>query len=362
MRSAIIISVLLLCQSYGKGQVNSYNYNINLHHFGDLLPFAGWRTSQEVYDLSMDDKRNITIIEMHKHSNKPIVFFQAMNNLELIGNGWVAAVLIKRKYRTPGEMKNISPGDQRNTLIVEINKRQGKAIPYLQSLDNFTLVKTDSEIYGPIQGFQPNYPAAIPFDLSSLSEECRFAVMPRNADITSMVEAFIGKNLPPGCSGELFEIMYSAANNFIGSFLRSVPDPAAVPADKLVDLNNFYRKGARISAKAALEYPKNASDKLNFAWKLIPVSGTGFYYIVSPVSDNYRLHIERGRVEAGKIHPGAFSAMWRVVPVPGQPHTFQLVNRWKNTHKIHCESGKLEASPIADSAHTSWWVIKALPK
>lgn len=67
----------------------------------------------------------------------PIYFDPASKKADLTLNG----ILRSLNIRTEEELKHMSEDDKRNTLIVEISNRKSLQIPYLQSKNNFELMK-----------------------------------------------------------------------------------------------------------------------------------------------------------------------------------------------------------------------------
>lgn len=117
-----------------------------------LLIAGGFRSHKEVIAMSQDDRRNTLIVEMSKHSNKPTTFFQAMSGAELEGVGAVLVFLRRAGIRTDAELVKISPDDQRNILIVEVDGHTHLG-SRLQSLTNIKLVAVG-------MGADPGFPDA----------------------------------------------------------------------------------------------------------------------------------------------------------------------------------------------------------
>lgn len=101
-----------------------------------MLLVGGFRTQHELNAMSLDDMRNTLIVEMTNHSNQ--TNYQAYNDRDLAGAGAVMVALRELKIRTDAQLRTISSDDQRNTLIVELDRQvqMGRA---LQGLDNLKL-------------------------------------------------------------------------------------------------------------------------------------------------------------------------------------------------------------------------------
>jgi hypothetical protein len=85
---------------------------------GALLA-GGFRTHHQLNAMSADDQRNTLIVEMAKHSNQ--TNFQSFSDGDLAGAGLIMVFLLKGGIRTAAQLQTISVNDQRNIMIVEIN-------------------------------------------------------------------------------------------------------------------------------------------------------------------------------------------------------------------------------------------------
>jgi hypothetical protein len=87
--------------------------------------------------MSAGDQRNTLIVEMSKHSNQ--TNFQSFSDANLGSAGVLMVFLLKGGIRTAAQLATISVDDQRNIMIVEIDAltKRGKA---LQALSNTDLV------------------------------------------------------------------------------------------------------------------------------------------------------------------------------------------------------------------------------
>ncbi|MGB3509571.1 MAG: hypothetical protein WBA93_10055 [Microcoleaceae cyanobacterium] len=103
-----------------------------------VLLEGGWRNQRDLATMSDDDKRNTLIVELDLGSAENIPYLQSLDNNELIGSAALYIWLRDKKIRTKEELSKMSLGDQRNTVIVEINVRSKSSIsiPDLQGMNN----------------------------------------------------------------------------------------------------------------------------------------------------------------------------------------------------------------------------------
>lgn len=95
-----------------------------------------------------------------------------------------------------------------------------------------------------------------------------------------------------------------------------------------------------------------------FHWALEPVLGTPYYRLKNRHTGLY-LHNENGRLENGAISYGWWSAMWELVPIPGQSH-YQIRNRWKPNQYLHTEYGYLQLGGIRPGWWSAMWSVEPL--
>jgi hypothetical protein len=105
---------------------------------GALLA-GNFRTQHELDAMPREDQRNTLIVEMAKHSNQNN--YQAFNDATLEGMGAVMVALRSGRMRDDAGLRTMSADDQRNTLIVEMD-RQTHLGKRLQGLTNMQLVLT----------------------------------------------------------------------------------------------------------------------------------------------------------------------------------------------------------------------------
>ena len=102
-----------------------------------VLLAGGFRTQHELNKMSQEDMRNTLIVELTNHSNQ--TDYQAYDDLRLAGAGAVMVLLWAIGSRDDAALRTMSAGDQRNTLIVELDE-QANLGPSLQALSDLELV------------------------------------------------------------------------------------------------------------------------------------------------------------------------------------------------------------------------------
>lgn len=106
-----------------------------------VLMAGGFRTFVQIVQADGDDVRNTLITEVAAHSNQSVASLQALNDDELTGAGAVMVFLLRGGMRTADQLRGVSIDDQRNIAIVEIDGQTRFGAP-LQELSSFDLVKT----------------------------------------------------------------------------------------------------------------------------------------------------------------------------------------------------------------------------
>ena len=105
-----------------------------------VLLVGGFRTHQEMNAMSLGDQRNTLIVELAKRTNRPVKYYQSLNDSELSRIGAVLVFIRVAKFRTDIELKTMSDTDLRNTLIVEISKQNKTPVSKIQSFNNGDLI------------------------------------------------------------------------------------------------------------------------------------------------------------------------------------------------------------------------------
>jgi hypothetical protein len=104
------------------------------------LTVGKFRTQSDLVGMSIDDQRNILIVELAGRTNKPGGYFQSLDNNTLAGVGALLDYFRAAKIRTDQDIKNLSDDDIRNIFIVELDARTHRGIT-LQGLSNIELVR-----------------------------------------------------------------------------------------------------------------------------------------------------------------------------------------------------------------------------
>jgi hypothetical protein len=102
-----------------------------------VLLAGKFRTQHELNTMSSEDQRNTLIVELSGRSNQHN--FQSFNDFELAGMGAVLVFLREARIRNDAQLKTLSIDDMRNISIVEIDG-QTHLGSRLQSLSNMDLV------------------------------------------------------------------------------------------------------------------------------------------------------------------------------------------------------------------------------
>ena len=104
-----------------------------LTNLASTLMAGEWRSRQDVKSMSGDDQRNTLIVELNHITSESVPWLQGKKDGQLIEIASVAIFLRNAEIRTLDELAGMSADDQRNTLIVELNKATNETIPALQA-------------------------------------------------------------------------------------------------------------------------------------------------------------------------------------------------------------------------------------
>ena len=115
------------------------------------LKITGWRSAQDLTSMSTEDERNTLIVELNHHSNLSIHQLQAKHNTgslnSLTGMAAICYFLYTNNICSIHSLNSMSDQDQRNTLIVELNKKVNKEISELQGMNDHELVVCGADFY-----------------------------------------------------------------------------------------------------------------------------------------------------------------------------------------------------------------------
>jgi hypothetical protein len=105
-----------------------------------ILLAGKWRTQDELNKMSAGDIRNTLIVELSKHTNQPVGYFQGKKDDDLVGFGAMVVFLLKTGIRNDTWLKQNTDDDHRNILIYVLAPRPG-----LQGMSNQELVQIGLE-------------------------------------------------------------------------------------------------------------------------------------------------------------------------------------------------------------------------
>jgi hypothetical protein len=120
-----------------------------------VLLLGGFRTQHELNAMSYEDMRNTLIVELSKHSNQAVPWYQGQDDATLGGMGAAMVFLRHTGIRDDAALRQMSADDQRNTLIVEMGAQTGQG-HVLQGFSTLQLVLialgSDLAIRGQVPG------------------------------------------------------------------------------------------------------------------------------------------------------------------------------------------------------------------
>jgi hypothetical protein len=118
-----------------------------------VLIAGRFRTQRELMEMSPDDQRNTLIVELSHRTSQPVQYFQGLPDDVLAGAGAVLVFLHSGRIRTDEQLATITDGDQRNIAIVEIGASTGIPGSALQAMHSIDLVLTGLGMGGsPLRG------------------------------------------------------------------------------------------------------------------------------------------------------------------------------------------------------------------
>jgi len=103
-----------------------------------VLIVGQFRRPSDLVGMSLDDQRNILIVELSGRTNQSGGYYQSLDNDTLAGAGAMLVFVREAKIRTDETLKTLTDDDIRNIFIVEIFGRTGRTD--LQGLTNIQLV------------------------------------------------------------------------------------------------------------------------------------------------------------------------------------------------------------------------------
>jgi len=107
------------------------------------LLFGAWRTQSQLLEMSDGDMRTTLIVEMERISSLSISELQALSSCgnlgSLVGFSSISVFLLTRNIRTSAQLSSMDYDDQRNTLITNFVNNLGMTTTDLQALGDFDL-------------------------------------------------------------------------------------------------------------------------------------------------------------------------------------------------------------------------------
>lgn len=124
-----------------------------------VLMAIGARSHVQLTQMSWGDQRNTLIVELAGRTGQGVPHFQAMDDQTLEGVGAVYAFLLAGGIRTADQLRTMSDGDRRNTLIVELDAQTHLGVARLQGTANLglVLIGLGSLVDGQQLGTQPSF-------------------------------------------------------------------------------------------------------------------------------------------------------------------------------------------------------------
>ncbi|WP_459213084.1 hypothetical protein [Aquimarina rhabdastrellae] len=130
---------------------NQINYENDKEILIPTILNTQWRDFNSIMNMSDENIRNTLIVELNNRTNENISYLQTQSNLELSVYSLLYTFLKTASIRTESELKNMTLGDLRNTLIIEnANNLGNQNIRGLQKLSTEKLVQLGYSWYLPI--------------------------------------------------------------------------------------------------------------------------------------------------------------------------------------------------------------------
>ena len=137
-------SQVLVTDSEETNIVKMRKTSMKYNSASQALLFGGWRTKQEVDEMSDEEKRNTLIVELEKITSYSIEELQELSTngeLEsLVGIAAISVFLESRLIRSTDELYTMTYEEQRNTLIADLNVNANYDVSYMQGLGDFDVV------------------------------------------------------------------------------------------------------------------------------------------------------------------------------------------------------------------------------
>jgi len=155
------------------------------------LLFGAWRTQSQLLEMSDGDMRNTLIVEMERISSLSISELQALSSCgnlgSLVGFSSISVFLLTRNIRTSAQLSSMDYDDQRNTLITNFVNNLGMTTTDLQALGDFDLTSVGfaSNLYA---GNAGSGSTTIPGPTYSPTPTCHLAKVSAVVEPSALVE------------------------------------------------------------------------------------------------------------------------------------------------------------------------------
>ena len=111
----------------------------NMTPIRGVLLIGKFRTQFQLDGMTAEDQRNTLIVELSNRTRDTVRFYQGLNDRDLAGAGELLIYLRGVGSRTDAQIKQMSTDDMRNVTIVEVAGQTGRRD--LQGLSNVDLVR-----------------------------------------------------------------------------------------------------------------------------------------------------------------------------------------------------------------------------
>ena len=112
----------------------------------EILEFAGWRSADELYEMSSDDKRNTLIVEYNKISSVSTTILQQADTSQIVSAAVLGVFLMKWNIKTAEQLRQLDYTDQQNALADALIDKD-ISVYSLEGLDGIGLVKMGLSVF-----------------------------------------------------------------------------------------------------------------------------------------------------------------------------------------------------------------------
>ena len=112
----------------------------------EILEFAGWRSADELYEMSSEDKRNTLIVEYNKISSVSTTILQQVDTSEIVAASVLGVFLMKWNIKTAEQLKSMDYTEQQNALADALIAK-GVSVYSLEGEGGIDLVKGGLDVF-----------------------------------------------------------------------------------------------------------------------------------------------------------------------------------------------------------------------